>query len=290
MKKKLLITGASGFLGWNVATFPQEDWELYGIYFSNNNLPQNIRPIQLDLLDFSKTEQAIRTIKPDAILHLAANSSTHLCEENPKDTEKINVAVPAFLAKIANEINAHFVSTSSEQVFDGTKECYFETDLTTAKNEYGKQKAAAEKAILSQDNACIVRIAVLFGNAGNSTRNFLHEWLNKWKNQESVTVFYDEIRSFLSGQSAAQGLFCLLNQQAMGAFHLAGADNISRLEFAEMLRAKANLLDAEIISKSQKEVNTLAFRPANLNLDCKNAESLGFEKLQIIGELEKILC
>ena len=86
MKKKLLITGASGFLGWNMAMFPQENWELFGTYSSNPNLPKNIQPAQLDLLNFAKTEQYIHQLRPDGIVHLAANSSTHLCEESPLKT------------------------------------------------------------------------------------------------------------------------------------------------------------------------------------------------------------
>jgi len=289
MKKKLLITGASGFLGWNIGTFLQEDWELFGTYFSNKNgLANSVQPIHLDLLDFVKTSEIIENLKPDAILHLAANSSTHLCEKNPKNTETINVGVPAHLAKIASEINAHFVFTSSEQVFDGEQFPYFENNQPQPKNVYGQQKLAAEKAISTFENSCIVRIAVLFGNAGTGTRNFMHEWLNKWKNGETVTVFHDEIRSFLSGQSAAQGLFALLNHKAKGIFHLAGSDNISRLAFAELLKKQTGIDNATIQSMSQKEVNTFAFRPANLSLDCRNAEDFGFEKRSILEEFSKL--
>ncbi|MFT4759286.1 MAG: dTDP-4-dehydrorhamnose reductase [Paraglaciecola sp.] len=289
MKKKLLITGASGFLGWNMATFPQADWEIIGTYFSNKiGLSNDIEAIPLDLLNFEKTAAVIQEIQPDAILHLAANSSTHLCEESPEDTFKINVETPAFLAKLAAEINSHFLFTSSEQVFDGHQAPYFENDQPSPKNAYGKQKLAAEKAVLKYKNTCAVRIAVLFGNAGEGTRNFMHQWIAKWKNNESITVFHDETRSFLSGQSAAQGLFSLLNQQAEGIYHLAGADAVSRLEFASLLKEYANLPSAEILSKSQKDVNTLAFRPADLTLDCQDSEKLGFMKRTLKEEVRSL--
>ena len=289
MKKKLLITGASGFLGWNVATFPQEDWTIIGTYFSNKKgLADGIKPIELDLLDFEKTKAVILKIRPDAILHLSANSSTHFCEKSPEDTYKINVKTPAFLAKIANEIGSHFVFTSSEQVFSGNDSTYFENDNPSPLNAYGKQKLAAEKEVSKFKNTCIVRIAVLFGNAGPGTRNFMYEWINKWKNEEPITVFHDEVRSFLSGQSAAQGIFTLLNQQAKGIYHLGGKDAISRLEFANLLKKYAKIPTAIIYSKSQKEVNTLAFRPANLALDCSDSENLGFVKRSLKDEFDKL--
>lgn len=289
MKKKLLITGASGFLGWNIGTFPQKDWTIIGTYFSNKNgLPNDMEAISLDLLDFEKTKAFILKIRPDAILHLAANSSTYLCEKSPEDTYKINVETPAFLAKIANEIGSHFVFTSSEQVFSGNDSTYFENDNPSPLNAYGKQKLAAEKEVSKFKNTCIVRIAVLFGHAGTGTRNFMHEWIKNWKNDEAITVFHDEVRSFLSGQSAAQGLFSLLNQQATGIFHLAGKEAVSRLEFANLLKTYAKIPTATIHSKSQKEVNTLAFRPMNLALDCSNSESFSFVKRGLKEELEKL--
>lgn len=288
MKKKLLVTGASGFLGWNVCTFPQSDWSIYGTYHSNNNLPKTVESIPLDLTDTSTTTELVQSLKPDAILHLAANSSTYLCEESPKDTESINVATPILLGKLAAKTQAQLLFTSSEQVFDGTHSDNKETDYPNPKNAYGKQKRAAELALLKYPKTCIVRIAVLFGNAGAGNRNFMHEWLKKWENGEAITVFHDELRSFLSGQSAAEGLFQLLNQEAKGIFHLAGADTVSRLEFAKLLKEHCKIPSAKIISKSQKEVNTLAFRPANLGLDCQNAEKLGFVKRPIQTELAQL--
>lgn len=33
--KKLLITGASGFLGWHLCQAAQQEWEVYGTYCSH---------------------------------------------------------------------------------------------------------------------------------------------------------------------------------------------------------------------------------------------------------------
>jgi dTDP-4-dehydrorhamnose reductase len=272
-----------------MATFPQKDWTIIGTYFTNKKgVADGIETIKLDLLDFEKTKAVILKIRPDAILHLAANSSTHLCEKSPKDTHNINVETPTFLAKIAHEIGSHFIFTSSEQVFSGNNSPYQENDTPSPLNAYGKQKLAAEKEVAQFKNTCIVRIAVLYGNAGTGTRNFMHEWINKWTNGEAITVFHDEVRSFLSGQSAAQGLFSLLNSRATGTFHLGGTDAVSRLEFADLLKEYAKMPTAEIHSKSQKEVKTLAFRPANLELACSASEKVGFIKKGLREEFEEL--
>ncbi|MEN8446870.1 MAG: NAD(P)-dependent oxidoreductase, partial [Cyanobacteria bacterium J06555_13] len=33
---KLIVTGASGFLGWNLCQIAVQDWDVYGIYHSRS--------------------------------------------------------------------------------------------------------------------------------------------------------------------------------------------------------------------------------------------------------------
>ena len=271
-----------------MATFQQADWQLFGTYFNHHYLPKNVEAVQVDLQDSEKTENLIQTIRPDAIVHLAANSSTAFCEKNPEQTHIINVAVPAHLATLADENQIPFIFTSSEQVFDGTADIYTEQDIPAPQNKYGLQKMLAEQAVLQYDRACVVRIAVLFGKGTEHHRNFSQEWLNNWKDGKNITVFHDEFRSFLSGQNAAKGLYFLLNQEARGIYHLAGGNSMSRFEFAEMLREKANLPDAPIVKKSQKDVETPAFRPQNLILACEKIKAMGFQLSDIEQALDEI--
>jgi dTDP-4-dehydrorhamnose reductase len=34
--KKLLVTGGSGFLGWNLCQIAKQEWDVYGTYFSHS--------------------------------------------------------------------------------------------------------------------------------------------------------------------------------------------------------------------------------------------------------------
>lgn len=276
--KKLLLTGASGFLGWNVCHFARPDWRIIGTYWQNKDgIHLKTEAMQVDLRDKDQIWKAIKQVKPDVVFHLAACSNTNYCEQNPEETRQLNVEATANLAEMCDDRRVRLLFTSSEQVFDGSKERYAESDPPDPRNEYGKQKLEAEKMILERYPASIiVRIAVMFGQSGQVGKSFLQQWLETWQTFLPVTAFHDEIRSFLSGRSAVQGLFTLLDQDASGIFNLAGEAPLSRYEFALLAKQIFNLTEGKVIPKSRQEVEMAAYRPPNLTLDNHKISSTGF--------------
>ena len=76
--KKILITGASGFVGKYLVNFlSTKDVEIYGTYLKNNdeNLAKSAKLTQIDLMDSNAVDSLISDTKPDLIFHLAASTS-----------------------------------------------------------------------------------------------------------------------------------------------------------------------------------------------------------------------
>lgn len=290
--KRLLVTGASGFLGWNVCEFPQEDWEILGIYHDHENgIPDYIKSYQVDLREDYAFEQVLERTQADAVLHLAANSNPKYCEENPSTSYSVNVGASRAIAQICKDLAIPMVFASSEQVYNGTKANNNEEDELSPKNAYGNQKMTAEQKIMRiHPEACIARLAVMFGEHGPSANCFMHEWLSSWEKGEEVTAFTDEIRNFLSAYSAAEGLFLLLERQATGIYNIGGKDAISRYDFAQKLAEKYGIKDAKIKAASQKDIPGLAdTRPADLSMDLAKAEELGFVVRTVDEELTELV-
>ena len=285
--KTLLLTGASGFLGYHFCQHPQSDWNIIGTYHQHpEGIHPGIKAIPLNLLDKAATDSAIEKVKPDAILHLAANSSTGFCEKHPEQSYQINVTSSANLATICAKRNIQLLFTSSEQVYDGTKKVYTDTDEANPINTYGKQKAEAEKQILEiLPTATIARIAVLFGHQGESSYCFMNDWLDRWSKGEEVTAFHDEVRSFLSARSAVEALLLLLRKKAEGVYNVGGADAMSRYDFAKLLAVAFGHKQAKINSLSQKDIAGGDKRPGSLVLDNTGMIGLGFEPTTILSEL-----
>ncbi len=288
--KKLLITGGSGYLGWHCCLNEQHGWKVIATHHHNKDgVHPSADAYKLDLTDKDALWKALKTVKPDAVFHLAAHSGTGFCENNPEESHQLNVAATTHLAEMAADLKAKLFFTSSEQVFDGTQGQYTETDEPNPKNEYGKQKLEAENIIQSvYPEACILRIAVLFGLPTTVSKSFLNQWTESWEKMIPITAFHDEIRPFLSAKNCTDGLFHLLHQGAQGLFHLGGKTFSSRYDFALMAKNILNFPDAIIYSKSQKEVETPAYRPPDLSLNCQKIAGTGFELKMPQDELKKL--
>lgn len=290
MKKRLLVTGASGFLGWNVCQFPQDDWEIIGTYHNHpTGIFNTIMAVYLDLTDLNAIHHIFKTIKPDGVLHLGAISRINICEKQPTLSRNINVHPTELLADLCRQSQIPFVFTSSSQVFDGTSSAYKESDPVHPITTYAHHKLEAERlALATNPKATIGRMPLMYGDKSPTSVNFLPQWVQKLKNRELLTVFTDEIRQPASGQSAAAALFLLLKKQPSGVFNIAGSEVLSRADFANIMARIFNLPTDTLQYCLQQDVPMAANRPKNLSLNIDKIKELGFNPKGVEEELIKL--
>jgi dTDP-4-dehydrorhamnose reductase len=137
--KKLLVTGVSGFLGWNLAPLARQNWQVYGTYFSHSLEIAGINLCKIDLTDFLAIKKLFLEIKPDAVIHLAAQSQPNFCQKNLELSYQVNVTSTINLAKLSAEFQIPFLFTSTDLVFDGTNPPYQESDHVSPIREHHKK-------------------------------------------------------------------------------------------------------------------------------------------------------
>lgn len=288
--KKLLLTGASGFLGWNICHFPQNKWDILGTYHQNKIAYPNISTFSLNLTSLEEIDVFFEKHQIDAVLHTAALSQPNQCANNPKLSLDINVNAAVYLAQKCKALQIPFLFTSSSQVFDGDAAPYKETDTANPIHIYAQHKLLAEQQILdAYPKSIIVRMPLMFGNTSPASQNFLKAWLNKMRNGEQLNVFTDEYRMPASGQSASEGLFLLLDKNEKGIFHLAGKDRVSRSDFAYLMQKVFDLPNANINPCLQSSISMEAKRPKDLSIDCSKMIKIGFKPQSLEKELRLLV-
>lgn len=225
MKPIALITGGAGLIGgYLVRTAPRwaPQWEVRGLTKG-----------EADLADPFQVAELWRRSHPSLIIHCAALSRTGACEQDPTGARRINVDATKHLADLAHDIP--FVFLSSDQVFDGSKGHYVETDRVNPLNVYGQTKAEAEQLVLQNPAHSVIRVALTAGTSPTHDRSFVEDMLRAAAQGTMLTLFSDEFRCPISAGALVRALWEFVERKQPGLYHLGGSDRLSRWEIGKLL-------------------------------------------------------
>lgn len=282
MQRKILITGASGFLGRYLIKDSPQSTQILAQYFTHpiHSTGEEFQSLELDLTQSSFDKLA--EFKPDVIIHTAAQSSIDSCESNPEQVWSINFEATKRLIDFAKEMNSRFIYTSTDIVFDGKKGNYSEKDIPNPVNVYGQTKLESEKYILENlKNSVVARLALFYGKVLNGTPSFTEVMLENLRAGKKVNAFTDQYRSPLLVSQLAQAIWELVNSDFCGLIHIGGSERISRYDMAKILCGQFNLPLELVNPVPSHQANLATPRPLDCSLDISLASSL--LKTQLVG-------
>ena len=287
--KKLLVTGVSGFLGWNLCQLAKQEWQVYGTYFSKLVDIPGVNLAKVDLRDFQELKRLFEEIKPAAVIHTAAQSNPNFCQTHPEESYLINVTASLNIARLCRDYSIPCAFTSTDLAFNGLNPTYRETDPVSPINHYGEQKVLAEQGMLELNpTTAICRMPLMFGIAPTGATSFIQPFIKVLREGKELSLFTDEFRTPVSSQTAASGLLLAL-EKVEGIIHLGGKERVSRYEFGRLMADVLKLPQEKLKGCLQKDVQMAAPRPSDVSLDSSKAFALGYQPLSLREELELLL-
>ena len=283
--QRLLITGASGFLGGPLSQLAQAQWQVEGLYHRHPIEIPGATCHRLDLTDAQAVTAWFEQWLPDAVIHTAAISQPNRCEQDPDLSYAINVQASETLATLCRKAHIPLVFTSTEQVFDGQAAPYDETASPNPINTYGHHKLEAEQRIwASYPAATLCRLPLLYGPPSPHGTCFLQDFLARLRAGQPISLFIDEYRTPAYVEDVAAGLLLALNHPGT-LLHLGGPERLSRYDFglrmAEVFDLKAHLIQP----CRQADVAMAAIRPADVSSNSQRAMALGYQPRTIAAGL-----
>ncbi len=264
MARRILLTGASGLLGQRVLGGLQTLGDVHA------------PPIEeFDLRRPDTVDSIFKRVKPDLVVHLAAETRVDHCEGHAEEALLVNASGAARIAEACRALGARLVLMSTDYVFDGAKgDPYREEDPTGPLSVYGRSKEAAERAVLAiVADRLVVRSASLFGRGGH---HFVAGVLKQARKGAPLRIVNDQVHSPTFVGHLAPALVRAAASDLQGILHLAGRGGCSWFDFGLAILSRAGI-SAACDPISSAELNRPARRPAYSVLDT----DLAMEKLNI---------
>jgi dTDP-4-dehydrorhamnose reductase len=283
--KKLLITGAGGFLGSHLVEIASASYEVYGFSLDSKiNLPPN-NCYYFPLSDKSKLQELLEEIQPDYLIQCAAISSEAGCFNQPELAYTVNVSTVKWLQDWCVQHHKRMIFTSTDLVFSGEDAPYSEWDKAEPRLKYGQLKRAAEMQLLDISNISIVRLPLLIGIGLGDKKGLLADFISKCHQNEVQFLFTDEFRNPASVNDVAKFLIQFLNLSHNGILHLGGLERWSRYDLALQFCKFLNLSEENILPTTRAE-KKMSNRPFDTNMISEKAYQLGFQPQKVADALQ----
>jgi dTDP-4-dehydrorhamnose reductase len=276
---KLLITGATGQIGWHL----QRSLAPLGEVIA---LTRN----ELDLANPEQAAGVVRQSKPDILLNAAAYTAVDKAESEPELAATVNAEAPRRMGEELARIGGLLIHYSTDYVFDGRKpEPYVEEDTTGPLNVYGRTKLQGEQGIAASGCAHIIlRTSWVYDSRG---KNFLRTVLRLAREREELRMVDDQHGAPTWARAVADATAAIVAKcagraesnrwHATGTYHLTAAGSTSWAGLAStILEEYATLLEwpadfgeftgplraKRVVPISSDTYKTPARRPANSRL------------------------
>jgi dTDP-4-dehydrorhamnose reductase len=232
--KKILITGAGGFIGNHLFNFlkKEKNIELFGTINKSKNIDVKLKKnifknefaskniFKCDLSNSKEVKKIIYKTRPEIIYHFAAMSDHGYAEKNKKLCKKNNSKITKNIIKCIHK-DCKLIFLSSDKVYSGNPKRSLENVNLKPKGYLAKEKLICEKIIKKKIRKhFILRLPIVHKTGEYVKFSTIDSFLHFLKKNKKITVFNNVKRSFLKINELNIFLKKLINSKNYGIYNI----------------------------------------------------------------------
>lgn len=216
--KKILILGASGFLGNALYKELCNYFDTYGTYFNaRRTFDDNQQFFRYDM-EVDDVFELLEKIRPQVVISAVRGNFAAQIQAHRHIVEYL----------MQNECTLYFLSSAN--VFDAYRKYpSYEYDKTLSESVYGRLKIKIENMLLRlpEQKMGILRVPMVFGNGSPRIKEIKKFIMGN----EPVEVFPNLILNVTTDDKLTQQVHYLINRNKTGIYHLGSKDLVHHEDF-----------------------------------------------------------
>ncbi|UPT73767.1 MAG: SDR family oxidoreductase [Elusimicrobiota bacterium] len=274
MKRTLLLTGATGYIGRRLAQGLSASWNV----LRASRTAAGEGAVDLNLADPDSIRRTFDSAAPAAVVHAGAEADPDACERDPERAKRVNVDAVKVLAGLCGVSGARLVHFSTDLVFDGERGWYREDDAPNPLGVYARGKLESEEAALVRaPGAAVLRVSTCYGRPLGGRPGYVDTMHAKLSRGEPVSGFVDQWRTSTFADQLPEVVTKILADEDLdGVYHWGGSERMTRFE-SSVLFARVFGFDENLVHPGRAvDMKFASPRPRDSSLDSsKLAASLG---------------
>jgi len=259
--ERLLVVGASGLVGGELAQAAEAaGHRVLGVARRVRGKASR----SVDLEQKVQVEAVLTEFNPTLIALCSAYPHVDGCEQDPERSWRENVATVANVVQAAQGSDAKILFFSTDQVFDGSRPSFVESDAVHPLNVYARHKREAEQLLVRRGSSLVVRSAWIFGQELQK-KNFMYQVLSAARRGETLRLPVGQAGCPTWAGWLARTTLELLASGMDGVVHLAGSELLTKAEWAGMLCSTLKL-PCDVVEVGWREAGQVAPRPERVVL------------------------
>lgn len=268
----IVITGITSIHGWPIFSLFRERWgeKVFGVcppkmaeYFTGDK-----RIYSCNIEEPLGMKRVFDEVMPSAVIHAGGVCDLDMCEDSPDFAYKVNVMGTRNIIDLAKD--SYVLYISSDLVFSGNDTLsagYIEDCNSDPVSVVGKTYVEAEKEVLKHEYSGVIRLGLPIGPSISGAKGAVDFIVKRLSSLRKMTLFHDEIRSLITTEDVANGVFEFFKKRGKGVFHFGGSEEYSLYDIGTYIVKKFGLSEEYLIKASRLDKENGPPRIGRVTLD-----------------------